>query len=164
MRKLTDNVILSLGSNIGDRRENIKSALMMLSEAGFEKDSVSSFYETEPVGYKEQSDFLNIAVSGNYSKSPEDLLTSILEIEERLGRKRAIRFGPRTIDIDIIFFKGRRYDLEDLKIPHPEYRNRKFVLAPMIEIEPELKDCVTGESLKEILVKCQDGTMIRKIT
>jgi 2-amino-4-hydroxy-6-hydroxymethyldihydropteridine diphosphokinase len=156
--------MLSLGSNIGNRTENIKSALMLLSEFGFQTGRLSSFYETEPVGYKDQNDFLNIAVSGGYEKDPEDLLGAIFEIEERLGRKRAIRYGPRTIDIDIIFFKGRRYDLDGLKIPHPEYRNRKFVLEPVIEIEPDLTDCVTGETLKDILLKCKDGTMIRKIT
>jgi len=150
-----EKIILSLGSNIGNRRSNLDNAVMSLEKSGFEIDKISSVYETEPVGFKDQDSFYNMAVSGYFKGEPENLLKVINKIEADLGRKRVLKYGPRTIDIDIIFFGGRVIRTGDLIIPHPEYRNRKFVLIPAAEIEPE----IAADALKE----CTDDSFVRKV-
>jgi 2-amino-4-hydroxy-6-hydroxymethyldihydropteridine diphosphokinase len=102
-----------------------------------------------------------MAVSGSFRKKPEELLKLIFEIEEKLGRKRIFRYGPRTIDIDIIFFGDHQSGSEELTIPHPEFRKRKFVLVPAAEIEPDFCDPGSGESVKEILKKCKDPAKVK---
>lgn len=129
------DVILSIGSNIGDRKENIEEAVRRINGLdGTKVLKVSGMYETEPVGYEDQPYFLNICVLVNTEQSPMDLLDSIHEIENSLKRKRVIRWGPRTIDIDIITYGDLNIDTEDLQIPHPRYRQRAFVLKPMADI------------------------------
>ena len=128
-------MILSIGSNIGDRKENIEEAVRRINGLdGTKVLKVSGMYETEPVGYEDQPYFLNICVLVNTEQSPMDLLDSIHEIENSLKRKRVIRWGPRTIDIDIITYGDLNIDTEDLQIPHPRYRQRAFVLKPMADI------------------------------
>lgn len=129
------DVILSIGSNIGDRKENIEEAVRRINGLdGTKVLKVSGMYETEPVGYEDQPYFLNICVLVNTEQSPMELLDSIHEIENSLKRKRVIRWGPRTIDIDIITYGDLNIDTEDLQIPHPRYRQRAFVLKPMADI------------------------------
>ena len=129
------DVILSIGSNIGDRKENIEEAVRMLGGLdGTKVLKVSGMYETEPVGYEDQPYFLNICVLVNTTQSPIELLDSIHEIENLLKRKRVIRWGPRTIDIDIITYGDLNIDTEELQIPHPRYRQRAFVLKPLADI------------------------------
>ncbi|MFO7809898.1 MAG: 2-amino-4-hydroxy-6-hydroxymethyldihydropteridine diphosphokinase [Candidatus Delongbacteria bacterium] len=155
-------MILSLGSNIGDKKENIKNAVNALSKKGLVLNRVSSFYNTEPLEFRDQEDFINIAVSGTYTASPEDLLKVIIEIEEEMGRKRVIRNGPRIIDIDIILFGGLQIEKEKLKIPHPEFRKRKFVLLPVTEIDPKAVDPVTGSTISLLYKKCTDDSKVKK--
>ncbi|MDD3044867.1 MAG: 2-amino-4-hydroxy-6-hydroxymethyldihydropteridine diphosphokinase [Candidatus Delongbacteria bacterium] len=161
---MNEKIILSLGSNVGDRKENINAALSGLMSSGFDADSVSSYYETEPVGLKEQDDFVNIAVSGTFEGDPEQLIGVIGTIESDLGRVREIKYGPRTIDIDIILFGERKIDTEDLKIPHTEFRNRKFVLVPVCEIEPDAQDPVTGKTVSVLLSECADSSKVSKMS
>ncbi|MFA6653661.1 MAG: 2-amino-4-hydroxy-6-hydroxymethyldihydropteridine diphosphokinase [Candidatus Delongbacteria bacterium] len=161
---MNEKIILSLGSNVGDRKENINAALSGLMSSGFDADSVSSYYETEPVGLKEQDDFVNIAVSGTFKGDPEQLIGVIGTIESDLGRVREIKYGPRTIDIDIILFGERKIDTEDLKIPHTEFRNRKFVLVPVCEIEPDAQDPVTGKTVSVLLSECADSSKVSKMS
>ena len=129
------DVILSIGSNLGDRKGNIEEAVRMLGGLeGTKVLKVSGMYETEPVGYEDQPYFLNICVLVNTMQSPMELLDSIHEIENILKRKREIRWGPRTIDIDIITYGDLNIDTEELQIPHPRYRQRAFVLKPLADI------------------------------
>lgn len=128
-------VILSLGSNIGDRVLNCRSALEEIS--GFaEIRRVSSVYETEPVGHENQPDFINCAAQIDTALSPHDLLSRLREVEKVLGRVRDERWRPRTIDIDIIFYDDLILDTEELTIPHVSAHARRFVLEPVCEIDP----------------------------
>jgi len=157
-----EKVILSLGSNDGDVMGNIKKALSGLDESGFKTEKVSSYYVTEPVGFKDQDEFINIAVSGSFEGEPEELLEVIRNVESTLGRIRKVRYGPRTIDIDIILFGSRTVGSEKLSIPHPEFRKRKFVLVPAVEIEPVATDPVSGKSIKELFAECTDSSEVKR--
>ncbi|HVB25497.1 MAG TPA: GTP cyclohydrolase MptA [Ktedonobacteraceae bacterium] len=145
----THSVYLALGSNLGDRRSSLAMALQMLREH-IEITSVSSIYETEPVGYLDQPRFLNIVCAGKTELSAPDLLTSAQEIERLIGRQPTFRNGPRPIDIDIIFYDDVQITQEHLIIPHPRMAERAFVLAPLAEIAPDLVDPVTGKRIRTL--------------
>ena len=127
------SIYLSLGSNIGNRENNLKLALKELSEI-LRIKKISSIYETEPLLYQKQDNFLNIVVEVSYFDEAESLLKNIKDIEKKMGRKATFRFGPRIIDIDIIFFNGQEINDESLTIPHKEWKNRLFVVAPLYEV------------------------------
>ena len=127
------SIYLSLGSNIGNRENNLKLALKELSEI-LRIKKISSIYETEPLLYQKQDNFLNIVVEVSYFDEAESLLKNIKDIEKKMGRKATFRFGPRIIDIDIIFFNGKEINDENLTIPHKEWKNRLFVIAPLYEV------------------------------
>ena len=129
-------IILSLGSNIGDRETNLIAALLELASIA-EIKVVSSIYETEALLVKNQDNFYNIAIEIEYLKNANDLLDEINEIEINLGREKTIRYGPRIIDIDIIFFRGESISTEVLTIPHYAWKERLFVIEPLCEIVEE---------------------------
>ncbi|RKD32972.1 2-amino-4-hydroxy-6-hydroxymethyldihydropteridine diphosphokinase [Thermohalobacter berrensis] len=152
---------LGLGSNIGDKKYYIDSALKFLNEnENINVTKVSSYYETEPVGYKEQDCFLNVVAKIETSFSPYDLLEYCNHIEQKLKRKRLIRWGPRTIDIDILLYENFTSDDEKLTIPHPRMTERAFVMIPLYEIAQDL--VIEGKSIKEI-VENLEGEEINKI-
>lgn len=130
-----NNVYLSLGTNIGDREHNLKYAVHMLQK---DKDvkvcDVSSIYETAPVGYTEQASFLNIAVLIETSYSPSEILELCQSVENKLGRIREFRWGPRIIDLDILLYNQENIESENLIVPHPRMFERAFVLVPLMEI------------------------------
>ena len=127
--------ILSIGSNMGDKRGNIEQAVRLLDSCkGIEVLKVAGLYETEPVGYEDQDYFYNTCVLIKTSLEPEALLNATQKIENDLLRKRTIRWGPRTIDIDIIFYGDITMDTKRLTIPHPRYEERAFVLVPMMDL------------------------------
>lgn len=126
---------LSLGTNEGDRLALLRTAVARLAALG--PVAVSSVYETAPVGLTDQPDFWNIAVRLETSLSPADLLTQTQAIEAELGRTRTVRWGPRTMDIDILLFDDTVIDTETLTIPHPRLHERQFVLVPLLELWPE---------------------------
>ncbi len=130
-------VYLALGSNLGDREKNLQEGRERIA-AFVSITRVSSIYETEPVGVKEQPWFLNQVVAGTTLLSPVDLLRRVKKIETEMGRTEGIRFGPRPIDIDILFY-DRLIELSPiLTLPHPRLHERAFVLTPLAEIAPEL--------------------------
>ncbi|MBO4408978.1 MAG: 2-amino-4-hydroxy-6-hydroxymethyldihydropteridine diphosphokinase [Clostridiales bacterium] len=127
--------ILSLGSNLGDREQNLKDAIALIKAAEDISDvCVASLYVTEPVGFKDQADFYNTCVSLYTTKTPEELLAFTSGIENELGRKRVMRWGPRTLDIDIITIDDLKLRTPKLTVPHPRYKERAFVLYPMSEL------------------------------
>ena len=128
-----NSIYLSLGSNIGDKAYNLKTALSKLSQI-LEIKKISSIYETEPLLHQNQDNFLNIIAEVSYSQKAENLLTNIKDIEKKMGREATFRFGPRIIDIDIIFFNCQEINEDNLTIPHKEWKNRLFVIAPLYEI------------------------------
>jgi 2-amino-4-hydroxy-6-hydroxymethyldihydropteridine diphosphokinase len=124
-----------LGSNMGDRAANLKEAIQMLSESqGISLVSYSSIYETDPVGYEDQGEFLNMVIAVDTDRSPHELLETCMSIEQNIGRKREIRWGPRTIDLDILLYNYENMITEDLIIPHPRMKERAFVIVPLAEI------------------------------
>lgn len=141
---------LGLGSNLGAREENLRRALLLLSER-VEIVKLSSVYESEPVGFKEQPWFLNLVCEIRTRLSPRDLLRFAKEIERKLGRKPSFPNAPRPIDIDILFFGDLVLKTEDLVIPHPRLHERAFVLLPLSEIAPDLVHPELGLKIKELL-------------
>jgi 2-amino-4-hydroxy-6-hydroxymethyldihydropteridine diphosphokinase len=129
-------VVIALGSNLGEREENIESAVMELNKI-ITITHLSTFYETKPVGGPDQPDYLNAVLIGESDLVPEELLAQALEIENGLGRVRDIRFGPRTIDIDLIIAGEVISNTPKLQLPHPRAHERAFVLEPWLEIEPD---------------------------
>ena len=132
---MKNKVYLSLGSNIGNRQEYIESAIELVGKTeGIKILKKSGLYETSPVGYVEQDLFLNAVIKIETDFSEREILKIINKIENELDRKREIRWGPRTIDIDILIFSDKKINETDLIIPHKEMLNRLFVLVPLIEI------------------------------
>ena len=132
---MKNKVYLSLGSNIGNRQEYIESAIeLVVKTEGIKILKKSRLYETSPVGYVEQDLFLNAVIKIETDFSEREILKIINKIENELDRKREIRWGPRTIDIDILIFSDKKINETDLIIPHKEMLNRLFVLVPLIEI------------------------------
>jgi 2-amino-4-hydroxy-6-hydroxymethyldihydropteridine diphosphokinase len=153
---------LGLGGNIGNVKENIEEALKRLQE----KDAlkllkISSYYETAPVGYEQQAWFLNIVVEIETQLTPYELIALCNKIEYELKRERLIKWGPRTIDIDILLYEGFESNEEKLIVPHPRMKERAFVMLPLLEIAPDLN--IKGQSLKEI-IKLIHNQEIRKLT
>ena len=139
---------IGLGSNLGDREANLRAALEHLAHAP-ETTVVraSSLYDTEPVGVEEQPHFLNAVAQLETQLTPHQLLWNLMLIEKRLGRVRNQRWGPRTIDLDLLLYGGVVIEESDLVVPHPELTRRSFVLVPLVELDPLLVHPVTGESL-----------------
>ncbi len=129
---------LSLGSNMGDRVGMLRQAVRLLKEhPAIEVMNISSLYETAPVGFTEQDVFLNMVVQLQTSLTAYELLEICQDIEQTLDRKREIRWGPRTIDLDILLYNQDKFETENLVIPHPRMHERAFVLVPLLELDPE---------------------------
>jgi len=132
-------VYLSLGSNLGERRANLEGALERLREIpGLQITRVSRAYRSAALGVEEQPEFLNLAAQGRTSLPPEQLLRAAKEIERAMGRTPGERWGPRTIDIDVLMYDSLRVGTEQLALPHPRMEERAFVMVPLAEIAPDL--------------------------
>ena len=154
---------LSLGSNLGDRAGNLRSALERLGTLGTVV-AVSSFYETEPVEVTEQPWFLNCAVKLDTEKMPRQLLAGLLAVERQMGRHRTQSKGPRTIDIDIVLFGNSILATPDLIIPHPSMQERRFVLEPLTEIAPDVRHPVLERTIKELRDALPPGQAVRRLS
>lgn len=155
-------VVLGLGANLGDRSGTIERALTLIEEAGVAIERCSSRYETEPVGpVADQPAFLNIALLGETDREPMDLLRAMQRIEQDLGRKRLVRMGPRTIDIDLLYLDDLvLHENDDLVIPHPRLHERRFVLIPLLEIVPEWRHPVYELTTEQLLERTEDTSIV----
>ena len=145
-----NGAFISIGSNIGARNVYLEEAVQALNERlDTTVEKVSSIYETAPVGYTDQADFLNIVVLIQTTLSAEDLLAACQQIEQNLGRERTIRWGPRTVDLDILLYNEEEIATETLIVPHPRMAERAFVLIPLLEIAPGIVDPVSGKCYSE---------------
>lgn len=146
-----NKVYISLGSNIGDRKFNINKAVKLVAEKVGKVLKVANIIETTAYGYENQADFLNTAICVQTNIEPYELLLILKDIEKEVGRKPTFRWGPRVVDLDIILYGDLVYSNSDLIIPHKDYKNRKFVLEPLLELDSTLIDPVSNESLVDIL-------------
>jgi 2-amino-4-hydroxy-6-hydroxymethyldihydropteridine diphosphokinase len=154
---------LLIGGNLGDRKENLLTAISLINAYCGTLTKSSSIYETEAWGMTDQPSFLNQALEISTSLNARQLLRKILKIEKEMGRVRKEKLGPRIIDIDILLFENEIHDLRFLKIPHPEMQNRRFVLVPLAEIDPALQHPIMKKTIAELLEECPDNLAVRKI-
>ena len=154
-------VYLGLGSNVGERERNLQTAVERLQSNELRVTRLSSVYETEPQGMRNQRWFLNLAAEVETDLFPRQLLGRIVRIERELGRRRMIENGPRTIDIDILFFGNAVVQTGELTIPHPRFAERRFVLEPMVELAPDLRDPVSRKTMRELLAATAGQTVKR---
>jgi 2-amino-4-hydroxy-6-hydroxymethyldihydropteridine diphosphokinase len=153
---------LSLGSNIGDRNKFLKRAIEELVKVKeINVTAQSSIYETDPVGYTDQDNFLNMAVELETSLTANRLLEVCLKIEKELGRKREIKWGPRTLDLDILLFNNENIEAENLIIPHPRMHERAFVLIPLLELNQTLWHPAMNAPLTRVLDEIVDKEGVR---
>lgn len=156
-------VYLSLGSNLGNKLENLKKSINCLKKYA-KIVKISPVYKTEPVGYKKQDWFLNCAVEAETKLSPLKLLSLLKSIEKKLERKKTIRYGPRTIDIDILFYDNKIMQSRKLIIPHPRMYRRLFVLEPLSKLNPNLVHPALKKTIKELKnqLKNKNGVQLYK--
>ena len=145
-------VWIALGSNMGEGRKNLDLAIKMMNERGVLVEKVSTYIETEPYGYTEQDNFVNAVCISETKLSPRELLEVLLKIELDMGRVRIIKWGPRIIDLDILFYEDLIIDEEDLKVPHIEIQKRSFVLEPVNEISPDKIHPVFKKTIHQLLL------------
>ena len=151
-----DRVAVALGSNLGDRSAHLRYAVSRLREFLADLD-VSRFIETAPFDvHGHQPLFLNAAAVGEASLAPGDLLRALLGIEQARGRERPFPKAPRTLDLDLVLFGDRIVHEPDLVVPHPRFRDRRFVLEPLAQIAPEMRDPVTGRTVRELLASLSE--------
>ena len=155
-------VYLSLGSNLGDREKNLRTAIAALADAKVRVTRVSSFYETEPVDLREQPWFLNCVAQGETEVLALDLLRRLRGIESRMGSKKLVVKGPRLIDLDILLYGNETIVTPELQVPHPRMLLRKFVLVPLAEIAPNLKHPSWKETASQLLAGLSDSSVVRK--
>jgi 2-amino-4-hydroxy-6-hydroxymethyldihydropteridine diphosphokinase len=156
-------IFIGLGSNLGDRAKYLHRALSEMAD--LHQTAVvkfSSVYETEPIGVKEQPKFLNMVVEVDSTLRPDELVRELKEIEHRIGRTYSEHWGPREIDLDLLYYGGEMLNETALQVPHPEISNRRFVLVPLKEIASEFQDPLRHLSVQELLQRCSDPSAVRK--
>jgi len=156
------NAYLLLGSNLGDRRENLKTANTLIEKICGTIIQSSSIYETAAWGKTDQPAFLNQAIEIETKLNAKKLMEEIVKIEQSMGRERKEKYGPRIIDIDILLFDDEQYDGPFLTIPHPEMQNRRFVLVPLAEIAANLQHPLLKKSVSRLLEECPDQLEVKK--
>ncbi|MEK7594099.1 MAG: 2-amino-4-hydroxy-6-hydroxymethyldihydropteridine diphosphokinase [Patescibacteria group bacterium] len=157
-------VYLALGSNVGDSRHYVEAAVKQLSKL-LKDINKAPLYTSKAVGYTDQADFLNTAVSGQTDLEPLELLKAIKAIEQSIGRVPTFRWGPREIDIDIIFYGDLHMETELLTIPHSSCRERDFVLRPICDLNPSLIDPISSQSVSELLahIDAQQESILKRV-
>lgn len=158
-----EEAFIGLGSNLGNRKKNINNSLRLLTEReGIEFVARASNYETEPVG-PIQPWFINTAVKIETTSSPEEILAGCKEVEKRIGRVDSLKWGPRLVDLDLLLVNGYVLEERELKLPHPQLEERRFVLLPLLELEPDLVHPKLRTPLKELLPKLEEDKKVIKL-
>lgn len=158
-----NKVYLLIGGNVGDRQGNLEQARMEITAHIGNISRTSSIYETAPWGNQSQGAFLNQVLEVLSTMHPEAILQTALAIEQRMGRIRQGLNQPRTIDIDILYFNNETIKVDGLTIPHPRIAERKFVLIPMLELDPDWVDPTHQQSILQLLNACRDELEVKKI-
>ena len=155
---------LLMGGNIGNREEYLQQASQLISKLAGRVEKSSSIYETAAWGNTNQSAFLNQAIEINTPLTASELMTTLLLIEEKMGRKRLDKYGPRVIDIDILLYDQEVHATPHVRIPHPELPNRRFALEPLHELAPMLMHPILHQTVRELLTNCEDPLPVTKLT
>ena len=156
---MNHTVYIALGTNLGERLENLRAAIAALTQKATLL-AESHIYETPPWGYEDQPDFLNMVVKVETNLEPEGLLNYLKQIEAKLGREKSVRWGPRLIDLDILFYDELIIDTPPLIIPHPHLHERAFVLVPLADIAPGFTHPIFRRSIKELLAEIDADEII----
>ena len=162
---MTESVFLGIGSNLGDRMKYLREAVRLIGELPRTSvAAVSRVYETEPYGLKDQPMYLNAVLEARTELSPEIVHEEVKRIERNMGRRETKRWGPREIDIDILYFGPRKINTDALHIPHPGVRQRRFVLCPLAELAGDFRDPESGLTVEIMLKQCDDESSVREFT
>lgn len=152
--------ILSVGTNLGDRKENIEKCIDSINLMPYtDVIAQSAIYETEPVGYARQDNFYNIILKVESILEPNEMLGACLGIEAAFGRQRTVRYGPRILDVDVIFAENEKIESRNLIIPHPRYHERRFILEPLLDIFPD--GIVYGTDIKPFIENLEGQGIIK---
>lgn len=155
--------VISLGTNMGDRLQHLKTAVKKFGESAGRVIQISSVYETEAWGIQGQQAFYNQVMLCSTTLLPRELLNALLDIEMEMGRIREVKWGPRLIDLDILYYENRIINEPGLQIPHPFISQRRFILVPLAETAPEWKHPVSGLTAEELLPLCDDKLEVWKL-
>jgi 2-amino-4-hydroxy-6-hydroxymethyldihydropteridine diphosphokinase len=155
---------LLTGGNLGNRKQNLATAIELITLNCGNIVKASSLYETAAWGKTDQPAFLNQALELQTSLNAKQLMRCLLKVEKKMGRVREEKYGPRIIDIDILLFNNEKYNYNFLKLPHPEMQNRMFALLPLAEIAPVVVHPVFNKTITQLLNECEDKLEVNKIT
>ncbi len=155
--------VLSLGTNVGDRMSHLRTAKRRISEEIGELDGQSSVYETAAWGNENQASFYNQLVQGYTNLTAIKLMDVLLNIESGMGRERLMKWSPRTIDLDIIFFDSEIIEEDHLRVPHPMFHLRRFTLVPLVELMPEFVDPRSGKNMQTLLNELKDELEVKRL-
>ena len=161
---MNGNVFLLLGSNLDDPEKNLLLTIKKINELAGRVDKMSSIYSTEPWGVRDQPEFLNQVVKIETDFPPQTLLNVLQEIESQIGRRKAGKWGPRKIDIDILFYNSLITEGPTLTIPHPGIPDRRFTLVPLSEIAPRFRHPKLHLTCQQLLLECKDPSRVVKFT
>jgi len=160
MKKI--KIFLGLGSNVGNKINNIQKAIIFLLEK-IQDIQIAKFYETKAVGYENQENFINTAIKGYTDLDIQSLFEFTKEVEKKVGRIFRFKWGPREIDIDILFYDNVIYKDSNIEIPHPRIVERDFVLKPLLDLEPDFIHPVVKKSIKQLYEELRDKSIIKEI-
>ncbi|WP_226671298.1 2-amino-4-hydroxy-6-hydroxymethyldihydropteridine diphosphokinase [Metabacillus litoralis] len=159
---MKNEVYIALGSNIGDREKYLMNAIIKINQhPSICLVDISSIYETDPIGYTDQAQFLNMVIKANVELSAVELLFALQKIEKELNRKREVKWGPRTLDLDILLFNHENIETEELIVPHPRMHERAFVLVPLYELDQTMKLATIDQPIKTIIDQLHDKEGVR---
>ena len=157
-------VYIGIGSNVGDKAYQCEQGISEIQKLDRHRLLArSSLYKTQPIGYTEQDWFINLVIKIETEMDAPALLSSLKEIESRLGRVETLRWGPRTIDLDILFFNDHQIQTDELTVPHPLIQDRQFVLVPLAEIDPNLTHPVLKKTVKELLERLKEDRGVERL-